>query len=464
MDKLTAIKIKYDDGTYSDEIPVSVLSENVEWDSTHTLVDILGSVEVDATGTIQDQISRLFNEKVSNTQMINYVSTNMNTYITTWLNEHVEPTSPIVDDTLSIVGAAADAKQTGLIKETAHKIFYRSINNIEDIFFEKGSIEKGEDDTYYEKSRCRTNIFSPQHDMRIFYNKLDSRSVVCYFNSDGSFDHASGWLEAHTIKAGEIVRILFSLAPSQNIEHSVDEILSGFEFYIDNFDKNSSDKNLFTNGNFLASAFEYGSLEKGQYNTYKSYRRLRTKNIYYFNENVYIDIKIPGMMLICYYTEDNIDSYSSDTPWYYSGRVTIPKNTYFNLVFDVNLRNSFISKNDLLSYFSVHLESELTDHMIINYNTERSTIWNYKDHLDDIPQIRGTITNTGDIDASGSMPNQGVVLYKIPTKGYAYFHYFHPYNTYITIALHPYLKGSQVKFLEQKKANNYVLLNIPDDT
>ena len=29
MDKLTAIKIKYDDGTYSDEIPVSALAENV---------------------------------------------------------------------------------------------------------------------------------------------------------------------------------------------------------------------------------------------------------------------------------------------------------------------------------------------------------------------------------------------------------------------------------------------------
>jgi len=59
MDKLTAIKIKYDDGTYSDEIPISVLSENVEWDNTHTLVDVLGSIDVDAKGTIQDQIDKL---------------------------------------------------------------------------------------------------------------------------------------------------------------------------------------------------------------------------------------------------------------------------------------------------------------------------------------------------------------------------------------------------------------------
>ena len=64
MNKLTAIKIKYNDGTYSDEIPVSVLAKNVKWDNTHTLVDVLGNVDVSAKGTIQAQIDKLFNEKV----------------------------------------------------------------------------------------------------------------------------------------------------------------------------------------------------------------------------------------------------------------------------------------------------------------------------------------------------------------------------------------------------------------
>ena len=115
MDKLTAIKIKYYDGTYSDEIPVSVLSKNVEWDSTHTLVDILGSIDVDATGTIQDQISRLFNEKVSITQLNNYVASQLNTDVANWLNNNVDPvgSAVIVDKTLTIEGAAADAKKTG---------------------------------------------------------------------------------------------------------------------------------------------------------------------------------------------------------------------------------------------------------------------------------------------------------------------------------------------------------------
>ena len=56
MDKLTAIRIKYDDGTYSDEIPIGVLAENVEWNNTYSVVDVLGNVKVSTKGSIQSQI------------------------------------------------------------------------------------------------------------------------------------------------------------------------------------------------------------------------------------------------------------------------------------------------------------------------------------------------------------------------------------------------------------------------
>ena len=108
MDKLTAIKIKYDDETYSDEIPISVLSENVEWDNTHTLVDVLGSVDVDTTGTIQDQISQLFNEKVSATQLQDYVASQLND-----IGANPAGSAVVVDSSLTISGAAADAKVVG---------------------------------------------------------------------------------------------------------------------------------------------------------------------------------------------------------------------------------------------------------------------------------------------------------------------------------------------------------------
>lgn len=117
MDKLTAIKIKYNDGTYSDEIPVSALSENVEWDSTHTLVDILGNIDVDVTGSIQDQISQLSNSKVNTTDLNNYVNSTMKTEVAGWLNNYISPATGTIayDASLSIQGAAADAKAAGQI-------------------------------------------------------------------------------------------------------------------------------------------------------------------------------------------------------------------------------------------------------------------------------------------------------------------------------------------------------------
>lgn len=63
MDKLYAIKIRQSDGTYGAAIPVSVLAENVDWNSTLSLVDILG--QVDTSESIQDQINSLKNTKAT---------------------------------------------------------------------------------------------------------------------------------------------------------------------------------------------------------------------------------------------------------------------------------------------------------------------------------------------------------------------------------------------------------------
>lgn len=63
MDKLYAIKIRQSDGTYGAAIPVSVLAENVDWNSILSLVDILG--QVDTSESIQDQINSLKNTRAT---------------------------------------------------------------------------------------------------------------------------------------------------------------------------------------------------------------------------------------------------------------------------------------------------------------------------------------------------------------------------------------------------------------
>lgn len=142
MDKLTAIKIKYEDGTYSDQIPVSVLGENVEWDATHTLVDVLGSIDVDVTGTIQDQISQLFNSKVNATDLSDYVNSTMKTEVASWLNKYISPATGTIayDASLSIQGAAADAKATGQIVQILSQEVDDLKEEFDNMFYSRRSV------------------------------------------------------------------------------------------------------------------------------------------------------------------------------------------------------------------------------------------------------------------------------------------------------------------------------------
>ena len=148
MDKLVAIRIKYDDQTYSEQIPVSVLAENIQWNQSITLKDILGNIDLNNKGNIQDQIDGLNNRTYSkpingipktdlassvqvslgkaDTALQSYTETDPT--VPAWAKQPNKPTytaqevgalpadSQItveVDDTLSIQGAAADAKKTG---------------------------------------------------------------------------------------------------------------------------------------------------------------------------------------------------------------------------------------------------------------------------------------------------------------------------------------------------------------
>lgn len=61
-DKLTSIKIKQKNGSYTTQIPVSVSAQNVQWDGSHSLLDILGSVDINVggKGNVQHQFDDLY--------------------------------------------------------------------------------------------------------------------------------------------------------------------------------------------------------------------------------------------------------------------------------------------------------------------------------------------------------------------------------------------------------------------
>lgn len=105
-DKLTALRIKQQDGTYSAQIPVGALAENVAYNNDYDLKTVLGNVNM-TKGNLQFQIDTKIDSE--------YVEGQISEDVSNWLDENVNPvgSAVVVDSSLSIDGAAADAKVTG---------------------------------------------------------------------------------------------------------------------------------------------------------------------------------------------------------------------------------------------------------------------------------------------------------------------------------------------------------------
>ena len=58
MDRIRGVRVKRNDGTYSEQIPFSALSQNIIYNQNYTLIDVLGDIDMQA-GSLQEQINKL---------------------------------------------------------------------------------------------------------------------------------------------------------------------------------------------------------------------------------------------------------------------------------------------------------------------------------------------------------------------------------------------------------------------
>ena len=86
ISKLMAIRIKYDENDYSDQIPIGTLAENVQWDQSNTLADIIGNVDFENKGSLQQQIDNIDNLIGD----LNNLQTEYKTSIVSAINENVQ--------------------------------------------------------------------------------------------------------------------------------------------------------------------------------------------------------------------------------------------------------------------------------------------------------------------------------------------------------------------------------------
>lgn len=123
MDKLTTIRIKYNNNQISSPIPIGVFADAVEWKDNQTLKDVIGQdFDLNSKGSIQSQLD----SKMSNQQFAAYMTDGINQ----WMNQHISDGSAVtVDKTLTGANQAAEAQATGNQLDKIAKVFLKLAYN-----------------------------------------------------------------------------------------------------------------------------------------------------------------------------------------------------------------------------------------------------------------------------------------------------------------------------------------------
>lgn len=213
MDKLVAIRIRHNDGTYSENIPLSVLAINIDWDDNHSLVDVLGNVDLNK-GSIQEQINALMvtitTDKVQwdLTHTLSDVLGDVDLDkgdLQTQLN-NIASGNIATDKTLTIDGKAADAKSVGDNFKNVVKVGNSNVTNSTSIILG----EQGEEVTLLDQSdlidiNARIGAIEAHIDEieSLAYNDVDN-----LFKGDikenGYYDASGNWIEDNVYKMAEL--------------------------------------------------------------------------------------------------------------------------------------------------------------------------------------------------------------------------------------------------------------------
>lgn len=59
MDRIKKIKIKKQDGTFSDYVPIGADAENIDFENGYSLDEIVGDINPDTNGTLEVQLSKV---------------------------------------------------------------------------------------------------------------------------------------------------------------------------------------------------------------------------------------------------------------------------------------------------------------------------------------------------------------------------------------------------------------------
>lgn len=155
---------------------------------------------------VQDEINEKLDDMLTSGALTQYFSPYIKTDVEEWLEDNITPTTPPVDSTLSIAGAAADAKVTGeRIKSVYNGLNYRYKDVVDQTTLEIGAITiKNNGWTYVANNnriRSRQGVTYTLHkgDSIGLLNYDNAEFYIGWTNDNGATYRFSGWRDTEYI-------------------------------------------------------------------------------------------------------------------------------------------------------------------------------------------------------------------------------------------------------------------------
>lgn len=145
---------------------------------------------------VQEEINKKLDDLLESGELQEYIAPYITTDVGNWLSTHLEPTTPPVDDTLSIRGAAADSKTVGDVLKSQQTEFRRLVSiEYADSIIDNTFINTGADPvnpTPISNNLWQSFIASAEEGDQFILDLSGGGTVRCYVFTDSDYNVLSG--------------------------------------------------------------------------------------------------------------------------------------------------------------------------------------------------------------------------------------------------------------------------------